>query len=77
MTRSIKKHSRRVALALAAALSGGTVFGACEARLKDAFVDGSTSFIQSGLLPLLGAAASGVSVSYSADPFQPGTGNGE
>ena len=77
MTQFIKKRSRRVALALAAALSGGSVFGACEARFKSAFVDGTTSFIQSGLLPLLGAAASGASVSFSVDPFLPEADNGE
>lgn len=77
MTRSIKNRSRRVALALVAALSGGSVFGACEARFKDAFVDGTTSFIETGLLPLFGAAASGASVSYSVDPFLPETDSGE
>lgn len=77
MTRSIKKRSRRVALALAAALSGGSVFGACEARFKSAFVGGTISFIESGLLPLFGAAASGASVSFSADPFASETDTGE
>ncbi|MCH7926352.1 MAG: hypothetical protein IIC51_12540 [Planctomycetes bacterium] len=77
MTRSNKNRFRRVALGLAAVLSGGSVFGACEARLKSAFVDGTTSFIQSGLLPLLGAAASGASVSFSVDPFLPEADNGE
>ena len=77
MTKAIEKHSRRVALALAAALSGGSVFGACEARFKGAFVDGTTSFVQSGLLPLFGAAASGATVSYTTDPFVPETDTGE
>lgn len=77
MTQFIKKRSRRVALALAAAFSGGSVFGACDARFKTAFVDGTTSFIQSGFLPLFGAAASGTTVSYTADPFEPETNNGE
>ncbi len=77
MTQFIKKRSRRVALALAAALSGGSVFGACEARFKDAFVDGTTSLVQSGLLPSFGAAASGATVSYTAEPFVPETDNGE
>ena len=69
MTQSIKKRSRRVGLALAAALSGGSVFGACEARFKDAFVDGTTSFIETGVLPLFGAAAGSASVSFSTEPF--------
>ncbi|MCH8243042.1 MAG: hypothetical protein IH897_10585 [Planctomycetes bacterium] len=77
MTQFIKKRSRRVALALAAALSGGSVFGACEARFKSAFVDGTTSFVQSGLLPLFGTAASGATVSFTADPFEPETKNDE
>ncbi len=77
MTQSIKKRSRRVALALAAALSGGSVFGACEARFKDAFVDGTTTFIESGLLPTIGASASGAGVSFSTEPFFPETDNGE
>ena len=73
MRQSIKKRSRQAALALVAALSGGSVFGACEARLKDAFVDGTTSFIETGLLPSLGAAAGGASVSFSTEPFLPDT----
>ena len=77
MTQSIKKRSRRVALALAAALSGGSVFGACEARFKSAFVDGTTSFIQSGLLPLFGAAAGSASVSFATESFLPETDDGE
>ena len=77
MTHSIKKRSRRVALALAAALSGGSVFGACEARFKDAFVDGTTSFIENGVLPLFGAAAGSASVSFSTEPFLPETDNDE
>ena len=77
MTQSIKKRSRRVALALAAALSGGSVFGACEARFKDAFVDGTTTFIEGGLLPTIGASATGASVTYLAVPFIPETENGE
>lgn len=76
MTQSIKKRSRRVALALAAALSGGSVFGACEARFKSAFVDGTTSFIEGGVLPSFGAVAGSASVSYSAEPFLPETDNG-
>lgn len=77
MRQAIKKRSRQAALALVAALSGGSVFGACEARFKDAFVDGTTTFIEGGLLPTIGASASGASVSYLAVPFFPETENGD
>ena len=77
MTQSIKKRSRRVALALVAALSGGSVFGACEARFQDAFVDGTTTFIEGGLLPAIGASVSTASVSFSTQPFFPETEDGE
>lgn len=42
--------------AVVAALAGGSVFGACEARLKDALVGGSTSYLlsPSGLLADIG-----------------------
>ena len=42
--------------AVVAALAGGSVFGACEARLKDAVVGGSTSYLLSptGLLADIG-----------------------
>lgn len=80
MTQYIKKRSRRVALALAAALSGGSVFGACEGRFKDAIVEGTTSLIvdpRVGLVSSLGAVASGATVSYTAEPFGSETDNGE
>lgn len=69
MTKSFKAYSRRVALGLAAALSGGSVFGACEGRFKDAFVEGTTSFIRVGVVPSLGAVANSVSVTYTVEPF--------
>lgn len=80
MTPSIIKRSRRLALALAAALSGGSVFGACEARFKDAIVEGTTSFIvdpRVGVLSSFSAVASGATVSYTAEPFVPETDDGE
>ncbi len=77
MKQSIRKRSQRVALALAAALSGGSVFGACEARFKGAFVDGTTSFIETGVLPLLGSVAGSASVSFSTEPFLSETDNDE
>lgn len=49
--------------AVVAALAGGSVFGACEARLKDALVGGSTSYLlsPSGLLADIGLQESLVS----------------
>lgn len=47
----IRARSRmaRLALAIAASITGGSVFSACETRLKDALVEGSTQFLY-GLL---------------------------
>jgi hypothetical protein len=44
-------HSRlgRWTVLLTALLSGGTLFGTCEMRVRDALVDGSKSFLLSGL----------------------------
>lgn len=76
MTKSIKRYSRRVALALTAALSGGSVFGACEGRFKDAFVEGTTSFIRVGVVPSFGAVANSASITYTAEPFSEDTEDG-
>lgn len=76
MTKSIKGYSRRVALAMAAALSGGSVFGACEGRIKDAFVEGSTSFILGGVVPSFGQVANSTSVTFTAEPFGTDTDDG-
>ncbi len=40
-------------MSLAAALAGGSVFGACEARLKDAVVNGSKDYLAALLDPTL------------------------
>ncbi|MCH8149745.1 MAG: hypothetical protein IH987_17450 [Planctomycetes bacterium] len=77
MKQSIRTRSQRVALALAAALSGGSVFGACEARIKSALVDGTTSYINSGLLPVLSAAALEALVGDTAESFMPDAESGE
>ena len=51
------KHSRRwlstVATMLAIALSGGTLFGGCATRFKEAAVDGAKDYILTDFLALL------------------------
>jgi hypothetical protein len=43
----IRTRSRitRLVLAAAATIAGGSLFGACQAHIKDAFVQGSTQFM--------------------------------
>ena len=38
---------------LAATLSGGSLFGGCETILRDAFVNGTKSYVLTGVLPSL------------------------
>ncbi len=40
-------------MSLAAVLAGGSLFGACEARLKDAVVNGSKDYLAALLDPTL------------------------
>ena len=49
----IAARRSRLAMSLAAALAGGSVFGACEARLKDAVVNGSKDYLAALLDPTL------------------------
>ncbi|MBU0718995.1 MAG: hypothetical protein KJ749_12155 [Planctomycetes bacterium] len=51
--RSLKRKRFKVSGALAVALAGGTLFGGCEVRLKDAIVSGTKDYILTGLLPSL------------------------
>ncbi len=44
------RHNK-LALAMAAALAGGSLFSACDTRLRDAAVDGSKSYLFSLLDP--------------------------
>ena len=46
-----RRSSRKVHWTLAAALAGGSLFGACEVRLKNAFVGGSKDYLASLLSP--------------------------
>ena len=41
----MRSRAARVALALTASIGGGSLFGACEAHIKNAFVDGTTQVI--------------------------------
>ena len=40
-----RTNRSKVAMTVAVALSGGTLFSACQARIKDALVGGFTDFI--------------------------------
>ena len=51
--KSLKRKQFKVSGALAVALAGGTLFGGCEVRLKDAIVGGTKDYILTGLLPSL------------------------
>ena len=40
-----RSRTARLGLACAASIAGGSLFGACQAHIKNAFVDGSTQYI--------------------------------
>lgn len=44
-------NRKKVALTLVAALAGGSMLSACQVRLKDAFVSGTTTYISLLLSP--------------------------
>ena len=46
-----QRRLRKVRWTLAAALAGGSLFGACEVRLRDAIVGGSKDYLSSLLSP--------------------------
>ena len=41
----------RIAMLLATTLAGGTLFGTCELRVRDAFVNGAQIFVSQALDP--------------------------
>lgn len=49
----MKKHGKhsRIALALVTTLAGGTLFGTCEMRVRDALVNGAQIFVSQALDP--------------------------
>ncbi len=51
--RNGKKTRSWIAATLALTLGSGMLFGSCQARFKDAFVQGSKDYILNGLLPSL------------------------
>ena len=53
MTNHRRQVLRKVRWTLTAALAGGSLFGACEIRLKDAIVGGSKDYLRSWLESLL------------------------
>ena len=46
-----RRRLRKLRWTLTAALAGGSLFGACEVRLRDAIVGGSKDFLRSLLDP--------------------------
>lgn len=48
-----RKTQKKLAMTITAILAGGSVFGACETRLRTALVDGSKDFIFSLFNPQL------------------------
>ena len=62
------RHSRLTELVtLAATLSGGSLFGGCETILWDAFVNGTKSYVLTGVLPSLVAPFTEVEDSTETD----------
>lgn len=64
-----EQRRRRIAVSLMAALGGGTVFGGCEVRIKEAAVDGTTASV----LQVISLGASGIAgpfpVSFTIEPY--------
>jgi hypothetical protein len=50
------KRSRRLAILLATALGGSTVFTTCATRFREAMVDGTESYLYNTFLPNLAEA---------------------
>lgn len=48
-----RKTQKKLAMTITAVLAGGSVFGACETRLRTALVDGSKNYIFSLFNPEL------------------------
>jgi hypothetical protein len=48
--RKARRSRSKIALALAAALTGGSVLGTCETRFKDAVISGAESYLYGTLL---------------------------
>jgi|GEM_PF-2201595 len=64
-----EQRRRRIAISLMAILGGGTVFGGCETRFKEAAVDGTTTTLLQGIS--LGASGIGgpFPVTYTIEPY--------
>lgn len=49
--RKVSSFRKRCMTAVVIALGGGTLFGGCETRVKDAIVQGATGYILSPAIP--------------------------
>ena len=64
-----EQRRRRITVSLMALLGGGTVFGGCETRLKEAAVDGTTSTLLQGISLGASGVAGPFAVSYTIEPY--------
>ena len=64
-----KQRRRQIAVSLMAAVGGGTVFGGCETRLKEAAVDGTTNTLLQGISLGASGIAGPFPVSFTIEPY--------